>query len=193
MKKILPILPLLALLAACGTGHNAPVNAGAGTPSTAADSIASAEAQAEACTSAGDVWDGTNCDPASPTPSPSPTVVPPTKVEFVVSGYAPGDPECGGGCDPDITYGSDSDTHDVQRAIDGTVTYSVPYDPNAEFYSIDVTTDTSSSHVKCKIVVVGPSPDVPLTASKGSETGENICSAQAAPEDSSGLTWDDGQ
>lgn len=129
-----------------------------------------------------------------PAPSPSPTVVPATKVEFVISGYAPSDPACGGGCGPEIDYGSDSDTHDAQPdSIDGTVTYTVPFDPDAEFYSVDVTTSTSSSHVTCKIVAVGPSPDVPTTVSSGSETGQGICSAQASLEDSSGDSWQNEQ
>lgn len=123
--------------------------------------------------------------------SPIPTIVPITKVKFIISGYAPGDPDCGGGCGPDINYGSDADTHDVQpESIDGTVTYTVPFDPNAQFYSVTVTTSTSSSHVTCKIVATGPPPDAPTTIVSGSETGQSECNAQAAPSDETGESWD---
>lgn len=122
--------------------------------------------------------------------SDSSGLVPITKVKFVISGYAPGDPECGGGCGPDISYGSDTDTHDVQPdSINGTVTYTVPFDPSASYYSVNVSTSTSSSHLTCKIVAVGPSPDAPTTVAKGSETGQAECSAQAAPSDETGESW----
>lgn len=124
----------------------------------------------------------------------APTAVPITKVEFIISGYAPGDPACGGGCGPTIEYGSDSDTHNLQPdEINGTVTYTVPFDPNASYYAINVNTTTSSSHLTCKIVAIGPSPDAPTTVSSGSETGSGICSAQAAPADSTGESWTNEQ
>lgn len=127
---------------------------------------------------------------AAATPSTDPGVVPVTKVKFIISGYAPSDPACGGGCGPEIMYGSDSDTHDVQPPeINGTLAYTVPFSPDAEYYSVTVSTTTGSSHVSCKIIAVGPSPDVPLTVSSASATGQNECDAQAAPEDSTGETW----
>lgn len=124
---------------------------------------------------------------AAPTPSPTPTLQPPTQVEFIVSGYAPGD---GYGSGPTVDYGSDSDTHEAQPAsIDGTLTYSVPYDPSAQYYSVNAQL-TGSGNLSCKIVVTGPYPDKPLTVSSGSASGGySICSAQAAPTDPSGLTW----
>lgn len=130
---------------------------------------------------------------AATAPAPSsaaPAAV--TEVEFVISGYAPGDPACGGGCNPDVTYGSDSSTHNVSREVNGTVTYKVPFDASAEYYSLNVDTDTASSHLQCKIVATGPG-DTPTTVSSGSVTGQGICSAQAAPEDSTGISWDNEQ
>ena len=73
--------------------------------------------------------------------------------------------------------------------INGTLTYTVPFNPDAEYYSVTVSTTTSSSHVSCEIIAVGPSPDAPLTVSSASATGQNECDAQAAPEDSTGETW----
>jgi hypothetical protein len=108
----------------------------------------------------------------------------------VISGYAPSDPACDGGCGPDVHYGSDSSTHNVQPdQINGTVTYTVPFDGSAQYYSMDVNTTTSDSRLTCKIVAVGPAPDVPLTVSSGS----GICSAQAAPQDASGESWQNEQ
>ena len=133
--------------------------------------------------------------PASPSAAaaPSPTVslqAAPT-VTFIISGYAPGG---GYGNGPDITYGSDSDTRTAKPAdIDGMVTYSVPFNPNARYYSVNVQL-AGSGHVSCKIVVIGPYPDQPLTVSSGQASGGYpICSAQAAPADSSGLSWQNEQ
>ncbi|HEX6450323.1 MAG TPA: hypothetical protein VF060_12785 [Trebonia sp.] len=173
------VVAIIAIAAIAGSGSHGSTSGRTSAVSTADPALAQASAAA--------------ANDASPTPSPSPSVVPPNKIEFVISGYAPADPACGGGCDPDITYGSDSDTHDVTRTIDGTVTYSVPFNGNALYYSLSVSTDTSDSHLTCKIVAVGPSPDAPLTVSSASETGQNICSAQAAPADSSGLSWTNEQ
>ena len=129
--------------------------------------------------------------PASTAPAPSPTPVPPTKVTFTITGYAPGD---GYGNGPTINYGSDGNTHEVDPAsIDGTLTYTMPYDGTASYYSLNAQL-AGSGHLSCKIVVTGPYPDAPLTVSHGSaDGGYSICSAQAAPSDPSGLNWQDEQ
>ena len=44
---------------------------------------------------------------------PHPSLQPPDKVEFIVSGYAPGD---GYGTGPSVNYGSGSDTHQASPA-----------------------------------------------------------------------------
>jgi hypothetical protein len=65
---------------------------------------------------------------------------------------------------------------------------SVPFDGTADYYAIDAQLQGGGS-ITCKIVVTGPG-DAPLTVSHGAASGDyNICSAQAAPEDSTGLTW----
>ena len=133
--------------------------------------------------------------PASPAaaaaPSPAVSLQAPATVKFIISGYAPGD---GYGNGPDISYGSDSDTHEAKPAdIDGMVTYSVPFSPNARYYSVTAQL-AGSGHLSCKIVVIGPYPDQPLTVSSGKAPGGYpICSAQAAPTDSSGLSWQNEQ
>lgn len=128
-----------------------------------------------------------------PGDDPSPTLVPVTKVEFVVSGYAP-NAGCGSSCGPTVDYGSNSDTHDVQlSSLNGTVTYSMPFDPDAQFYSLNAQL-SGGGHVTCKIVAIGPSPDVPTTVSHGSASGGSaICSAQAAPDDPGGSSWTNEQ
>lgn len=186
-------------LAACSTSGSAPSTHHTATSSAAAIAAAALAGAKQDCTDNGGTW-GTIAGSAAcnypsnyannnAAPSPSPTVVPVTQVKFVVSGYAPADPACGGGCNPTIDYGSDSSTHNVQEPISGTVTFTVPFDPNAQYYSVNVSTDTTDSHLTCKIVASGPSPDVPTTVSTGSETGQSICSAQAAPSDSTGESW----
>ena len=129
--------------------------------------------------------------PASSAPDPSPTAVAPTTVKFIISGYAPGD---GYGSGPTISYGSDSSTHEADPAdIDGTLTYSVPFDPSATYYTLNAQL-IGSGHLSCKIVVTGPYPDVPTTVSKGTAAGGySTCSAQAAPSDPNGLSWQDEQ
>jgi hypothetical protein len=121
-------------------------------------------------------------------PAPSPTLVPPNRVRFVITGSVAAS-EFGG---VDINYGSDADTHDrTLPSLNGRVTYTVPFDPSAQYYSVDVDWSSAGS-VTCKIVVLGPAPDAPLTVSRGSGDGGNngaICSAQAAPNDSTGMSW----
>ncbi|HEX3515361.1 MAG TPA: hypothetical protein VHT26_15315 [Trebonia sp.] len=58
----------------------------------------------------------------------------------------------------------------------------------ADYYAIDSQLQGSGS-ITCKIVVTGPG-DNPLTVSHGAASGGyNICDAQAAPTDSTGLSW----
>ena len=161
-------ITLALTIAACG-------KTAAPQPAPATTSAAAAAAQA----------------PASPAPDPSPTLVPPTKVTFTITGYAPGD---GYGNGPTINYGSSSDEHQASPAsIDGTLTYTMPYDGTASYYSLNAQL-AGSGHLSCKIVVTGPYPDAPLTVSHGSASGGySICSAQAAPSDPSGLNWQDEQ
>ena len=133
--------------------------------------------------------------PASPAaaavPSPAVSLQAPATVKFIISGYAPGD---GYGDGPDISYGSDSDTREATPAgIDGMVTYSVPFSPAARYYWVNAQL-AGSGHLSCKIVVIGPYLGQPLTVSAGEASGgDSICSAQAAPADSSGLSWQNGQ
>ena len=133
--------------------------------------------------------------PASPAaaaaPSPAVSVQAPVTVKFIISGYAPGD---GYGDGPDISYGSDSDTREARPAgVDGMVTYSVPFSPDARYYSVTAQL-AGSGHLSCKIVVIGPYPGQPRTVSSGKASGGYpICSAQAAPADPSGLSWQNEQ
>lgn len=124
---------------------------------------------------------------AAAAPSPAPSLQVPTQVEFIVSGYAPGD---GFGSGPTVNYGSDGNTHEARPAsIDGTLTYSIPFDPSAQYYSVNAQL-IGSGQLSCKIVVTGPYPDNPLTVSSGNASGGySICSAQAAPTDSTGFNW----
>jgi hypothetical protein len=142
--------------------------------------------------SAGNPTPETTFAPPSAAPSPSPTVQPASRIKFVITGNVPAS-EFGG---LDINYGSDSSTNDVTlNSLAGRVVYSMPFDPSAEYYSVDVTFSSAGS-VSCKIVVIGPYPDVPLVASKGSANGGNNggdCSAQAAPNNSTGTSWDNEQ
>ena len=130
-------------------------------------------------------------DTPTPVATPTPTPEPVTKVTFVITGYAPGD---GYGNGPTISYGSDSDTREAgPGSINGKVTYTMPYDPAAQFYSVDAQL-AGTGHLACKIVVTGPFPDAPTTVSHGSTAGGyGICSAQAAPNTPDGLSWDDEQ
>jgi hypothetical protein len=117
---------------------------------------------------------------ASPSASASNTPAPATKVEFIVSGTAPDG--------IDITYGPSGSNLSGPSTLDGTATMSVPFDGSADYYALNAQLQGGGS-VTCKIVVTGPG-DNPLTVSSGAASGGyNICSAQAAPEDSSGLTW----
>jgi len=108
---------------------------------------------------------------------------PPTSVEFIIAGYS-----SSGGLE--INYGSNRNTHRTHLPhINGTVTYSVPYDPSAQYYAVNAQI-IRDGHLTCQMVVIGQYPAKPLTVSRGSASGGgSICSARAAPSDSSGLSW----
>ena len=124
------------------------------------------------------------CPGDDPAPA-TPTVNPATKVTFVVTGWG----------NPSITYGSDSDNRDGGgtrgQLGDGNTlpwTRSMTFSGDALFYSIDAQLE-GAGDISCKIVVSGPGDD-PLTVSHGHASGGyNICSAQAAPSDSTGTSW----
>lgn len=111
----------------------------------------------------------------------------PTRVRFVVTGTAPGG--------ADITYGSDSDNRNAPGTLGplgsgAAVPWhgSVPFDGSAQYYAVNAQLE-SGGDITCKIVVTGPG-DVPLTVATGHASGDAaICSAQAAPTDPSGLSW----
>jgi hypothetical protein len=121
--------------------------------------------------------------PAAPAPAS------PTYVEFVVTGHVPAS-EFG---QVDISFGSNTATHDkTLPAMDGRRVYRMKFDGSAEYYSLNVDF-TSAGSVSCAIIAGGPG-DQPLTVAHGSadSAGDNsggLCSAQAAPTDSSGLHW----
>jgi len=74
--------------------------------------------------------------------------------------------------------------------LDGTATMTVPFDGSASYYALNAQLQ-GDGDITCKIVATGPG-DVPLTVSHGAASGGyNICSAQAASTDSSGLQWQD--
>jgi hypothetical protein len=128
---------------------------------------------------------------ATPQSAPSPTVQPASRVEFVITGQIP----AGEFGTVDITYGSDRDQQNrTLPDLSGKVTYTVPFDSSAMYYSVDVNF-TSAGHAACKIVVLGPSPDVPTVVAHGSAEAAGsdsgaLCSAQAAPDDATGDSWE---
>jgi len=117
--------------------------------------------------------------------TPTPTVNLATKVTFVVTGTG----------DPSITYGTDSDNRDGGGTIgelgDGNAlpwTHSLPFNGTALYYFMNAQLQ-GSGDISCKIVVTGPG-DTPLTVATGHASGNyNICSAQAAPENTDGTSW----
>ena len=117
--------------------------------------------------------------------TPTPSVSSPTKVTFVVTGTG----------DPSVTYGTDSDNRDGGGTLgelgDGNAlpwSRSLPFNGNAQYYYMDAQLE-GAGNISCKIVVTGPG-DQPLTVASGHASGgENICSAQAAPSDSTGTSW----
>lgn len=118
-----------------------------------------------------------------PPTSPQTPQSPPTSVEFIIAGYS-----SSGGLE--INYGSNTNAHTAHLPhINGTVTYSVPFDPNAQYYAVNAQI-VRDGHLTCEIVVIGQYPAKPLTVSRGSASGGgSICSARAAPSDPSGLSW----
>ena len=127
--------------------------------------------------------EGQSATPPPPLTSPQTPQTPPTAVEFIIAGYSPS-----GGLK--INYGSNRNAHAAHLPhIKGTVTYSVPFDPNAQYYAVNAQI-VRDGHLTCEIVVIGQPPAKPLTVSRGSASGGGaICSARAAPSDSSGLSW----
>jgi hypothetical protein len=177
---------LFAVIDAAAGGGKTP----AATPSSHATTTASpAVAQATtvtdpsgmACAALDDAGYCPGDDPAPPTP----TVNPATTVTFTVTGWG----------NPSITYGSDSDSRDGGGTLgplsDGNGlpwTRSLKFSGDAQYYSINAQLE-GSGEISCKIVVSGPG-DAPLTVSHGHASGGyNICSAQAAPSDSTGTSW----
>lgn len=116
--------------------------------------------------------------PATDAAAGSPST--PTKVEFVVSGTAPDG--------INITYGPSGSDFAGPSTLNGTATMSVPFDGSASFYALNAQLQGAGS-IKCKIVVTGPGDNPTTVSSGGASGGFNICSAQAAPEDASGLQW----
>ena len=184
LASALVVLPL----AACGTAATATARTTAA-PDSASSAVASARAVLAAasasCSNNGGTWNGVSC--STPAAAPTVTTLPattPTKVEFVVSGTAPGG--------INITYGPAGSNFSGPQTLDGNATMSVPFDGQAEYYALNAQLQGGGS-IKCKIVVTGPG-DNPLTVSSGAASGGfNICDAQAAPTDSTGLSWDNEQ
>lgn len=139
---------------------------------------------------AGSTAVSTTTPAATPAAQPAATSAPPhspTRVRFVVTGTAPGG--------ADITYGSDSDNRNAPGALGplgsgAAVPWrgSVPFDGSAQYYALNAQLE-SGGDITCKIIVTGPG-DAPLTVATGHASGDAaICSAQAAPTDPSGLSW----
>ena len=172
------LVAAIIVIAVAASGGKTGSTGASATSSAIASGVASADAAAQNCTASGGTWNGTSCQAA--TPSPSNTPASPTKVEFIVSGTAPDG--------IDITYGPDGSQFSGPSTLDGTATMSVPFDGSADYYAIDAQLQGAGS-ITCKIVATWAG-DNPLTVSHGAASGGyNICDAQAAPEDSSGLRW----
>lgn len=98
---------------------------------------------------------------------------------------------------PSITYGSDSDNRDgggtAGELGDGNVLpwhASMRFRGDAQFYSMDAQLEGSGGgDLHCKIVVTGPGIDPLIVSSGHASGGYNICSAQAAPNDANGSSW----
>jgi hypothetical protein len=126
------------------------------------------------------------CPGGDPAPA-TPAVNPATKVTFTVTGTG----------DPSITYGADSDNRDGGGTLgelgDGNATpwsRSLPFSGEAQYYFMNAQLE-GTGDISCKIVVTGPGDD-PLTVASGhARGGYSICSAQAAPSDSTGTSWQD--
>jgi hypothetical protein len=124
--------------------------------------------------------------PAAATSAPPAT---PTTVTFYVSGTA----VSGAG----ITYGTDTDNRSPAGGLglggSGTALpwhASIPFDPAAQYYTVSAQLQgDTAGNITCTIVVSGPG-DTPLTVAHGHASGGyNICDAQAAPDDPTGVSW----
>jgi hypothetical protein len=176
------LVAFIIVVAVAASGGKTGSTGASATSSGIASGVASAETAAQNCTASGGTWNGTSCQAA--TPSPSNTPASPTKVEFIVSGTAPDG--------IDITYGPSGSSFQGPSTLDGTATMSVPFDGSADYYALNAQLQGDGS-ITCKIVVTGPG-DNPLTVSHGAASGSyNICDAQAAPTDSTGLSWTNEQ
>ena len=176
------LVAAIIVIAVAASGGKTGSTEASATSSGIASGVASAETAAQNCTASGGTWNGTSCQ--APAPSPSSTPASPTKVEFIVSGTAPDG--------IDITYGPSGSDFQGPSTLDGTATMSVPFDGSADYYALNAQLQGDGS-ITCKIVVTGPG-DAPLTVSSGAASGGfNICDAQAAPTDSTGLSWTNEQ
>jgi len=118
--------------------------------------------------------------------SPKPVV----RVHFIVTGTGL----------PSITYGSDSDNRSPSGGLgvlgDGNQLpwrASMKFDPSAQYYSLNAQLEGDGS-ISCKIVVTAGASYTKITVSHGHASGGyNICSAQAAPTDTTGLNWQNEQ
>lgn len=124
----------------------------------------------------------TYTNPATPAAAP---VLHVTRVHFVVTGTG----------DPSITYGSDADNRDAGGTAgfmgDGNALpwhASMRFRGDAQYYSMDAQLE-GSGNIHCKIVVTGPGVQPMTVASGHASGGYSICSAQAAPSDSRGSSW----
>lgn len=176
------LVAAIIVIAVAASGGKTGSTGASATSSSVASGVASAETAAQNCTASGGTWNGTLCQASAPSPSNTPAS--PTKVEFIVSGTAPDG--------IDITYGPSGTNLSGPSTLDGTATMSVPFDGSADYYALNAQLQGDGS-ITCKIVVTGPG-DAPLTVSSGAASGGfNICDAQAAPTDSTGLSWTNEQ
>jgi hypothetical protein len=122
-------------------------------------------------------------EPTTPAASAVPAVV---QVHFYVSGTG----------EPSIQYGSDSDEINTPGGLgtlgDGNALpwhASLQFDPTAEYYDISAQLEDGGGSISCTIVVTEAGYN-PLTVATGQASGDySICSAQAAPTDSTGMSW----
>ena len=166
---LIPAAAIALLAAGCSTASTGP------SPAAKASAASAAASQSAAAIASQIAAQAAASAAATPTPAT------PTKVEFVVSGSAPEG--------IDITYGPSGSNFAGPSTLDGTARMSVPFDANADYYSMNAQLQGDGS-ITCKIVVTGPG-DAPLTASHGAASGSyNICTAQATSDDG-GQTWQD--
>lgn len=124
--------------------------------------------------------------PAAAVPTTPPPSTP-TTVTFMVSGTG----------EPSIQYGNNSDNISPPQCTGGDLgesctlgfTATLPYTGTAEYWNINAQLDSSGGTISCSITVSGPG-DKPLVVASGQASGAfQICDAQAAPTDPSGLSW----